>query len=123
LPNRETPFFESPYYETSDKGELGSIFEGRTKKCLAIKRPNYIGKTEVPSRTLQDLPDAKLIAVLRNPIEMAIPAYFHNIKYGFLSPFDIAVDMRQIAPRPLILFKIQKRVRDHIVWFLLQISY
>jgi len=100
LPNGETPFFESPDYETSNKGELESIFEGRTEKCLGIKRPNYIGKAEVPSRIQQDLPDAKLIAVLRNPIERAISAYFHNIKYGFLPPLDIEVGMRKLLLDP-----------------------
>lgn len=100
MPNRETPFFESADYETSDKGELESIFEGRTEKCLGIKRPNYIVKAEVPSRIQQDLPDAKLIAVLRNPIERAISAYFHNIKYGFLPPLDIEIGMRKLLLDP-----------------------
>ena len=67
IPEGETPFFESPDYEQGDIHEIEELFEGRSEKCLGIKRPNYIGKAEVPNRILKHLPNAKLIAILRNP--------------------------------------------------------
>lgn len=100
LPPEETPFFESPDYENSEMRELESIFEERTEKCLGIKRPNYIGKMEVPARIQKHLPDAKLIAVLRNPIDRAISAYFHNINNGFVPPLDVEIGMRKLILEP-----------------------
>ncbi|BAZ53682.1 sulfotransferase [Nostoc sp. NIES-4103] len=96
LPEGEIPFFESPDYEDSDIKQLEKIFEGRSEKCFGIKRPNYIGKAEVPERIQYHLPNAKLIVVLRNPIDRAISAYFHNIKYGFLPPLNLERGMREI---------------------------
>ena len=100
LPQGETPFFESPDYDHSDIKQLEKIFEGRNEKCVGIKRPNYLGKPEVPERIKAHLPDAKLIAVLRNPIDRAISAYFHNINYGFIPPLDLETGMRRLIFEP-----------------------
>jgi hypothetical protein len=86
LPN-EVPFFESPDYEESKIENLYSRFEKRNEKLVGFKRPNYIGKAEVPERIIKHLPDIKLIAVLRNPVDRAISALYHNMNYGFL-PID-----------------------------------
>lgn len=96
LPQGETPFFESPDYENSDIDQLEKIFQGRSEKCVGIKRPNYIGKPEVPDRIQKHLPSAKLIAVLRNPIDRAVSAYFHYINYGFIPPLDVETGMRKL---------------------------
>jgi hypothetical protein len=100
LPNGETPFFETPDYELGHIEELKNIFADRSEKCLGIKRPSYIGKGEVPERINKDLPDVKLIAVLRNPIDRAVSSYFHNIKYGFIPPLPIELGMRKIISDP-----------------------
>jgi hypothetical protein len=97
LPEGETSFFESPDYEQSEIRELEGIFDKRNEKCLGIKRPNYIGKPEVPERITSLLPNAKLIAVLRNPIDRAISAYYHNINYGFVPPLDVEIGMRKLV--------------------------
>ena len=89
IPNGEIAFFESPHYEENSIVSLERLFEGRNEKCLGIKRPNYIGTSEVPNRIKNHLPNAKLIAVLRNPIERAVSAYHHYINYGFIPPRDI----------------------------------
>jgi hypothetical protein len=82
----EVPFFESPDYEQTDLTYLKSLFIGRNEKYLGLKRSTYIGRPEVPNRIKKDLPDAKLLAVLRNPIDRAIAHYFHNMRFGLL-PF------------------------------------
>lgn len=104
----ETPFFETPDYEQSDISELEMTFQGRGEKCLGIKRPNYIGKPEVPARIRRHLPSAKLIAVLRNPIDRAVLAYFHNIYYGFLPPLDVEIGMRRIISDPSFVAKYKR---------------
>jgi len=96
LPHGETSFFESPDYEESEIRKFERIFNKRSEKCLGIKRPNYIGKPEVPKRIASHLPNAKLIAVQRNPIDRAISAYYHNINYGFVLPIDVEIGMRKL---------------------------
>lgn len=100
LPHGETPFFESPDYEQSDIQKLEKIFETRSEKCLGIKRPSYIGKPEVPERIASHLPNAKLIAVLRNPIDRAISAYYHQIDNGFIPPIDVEIGIRKLISEP-----------------------
>ncbi|GAB4275358.1 MAG: sulfotransferase [Coriobacteriia bacterium] len=96
----ETPFFESPDFENGDISDLEALFQGRTEARLGIKRPNYLAKPEVAPRIERYLPDAKLIAVLRNPVDRAVSAYFHYINYGFLPVLDIEVGMRRLLQDP-----------------------
>lgn len=89
LPLGETPFFESPTYEQKNISELTNLFENRNEICLGIKRPSYLCKPEVPKRIKYHLTNAKIIAVLRNPIERAISAYYHYVKGGWLPPLHV----------------------------------
>lgn len=92
IPEEEVPFFESPDYEEYEGNllELENLCPGGEKrKIFGIKRPNYLGKSEVPKRIYKNLPNAKLIVVLRDPIERAASAYYHNIKYGFIPAIHI----------------------------------
>ena len=79
MPRGETPYFEDPDYHQSTPDEFLSQFPHESGKLIGIKRPNYIGKPEAPERIETDLPDARLIAVLRDPADRAISAYFHQI--------------------------------------------
>ena len=108
LPKGETSFFESPDYEESEINDLKKLFDGKNEKCLGIKRPNYIGKPEVPGRIESELPEAKLIAVLRNPIERAASAYYHLINYGFLPPVEIETGMRKILNDASFVYKYKR---------------
>jgi hypothetical protein len=100
MPQDEIPFFESPDYESNDISRLKNLFNNRNENTLGIKRPNYIGKPEVPKRIEFHLPNAKLIAVLRNPIDRAVSAYFHYINYGFIPCVDFEKGMRQLIAQP-----------------------
>ncbi len=100
MPQEETPFFQSPDYEQSSIRDLDKSFCGRSEKCLGIKRPDYIGRPEVPKRIATDLPDAKLIAVLRTPIDRAVSAYYHNMKGGFIPLMDVEIGMRKLISEP-----------------------
>ena len=95
MPHGETPYFESPDYEQQSI-PLENLSEGRSEREIGIKRPSYIGKLEVPPRIVRDLPDAKLIAVLRDPVERAISAYFHYMSYGFIPICGIEDGMNQL---------------------------
>ncbi|MBS8228120.1 sulfotransferase domain-containing protein [Vannielia litorea] len=96
LPHGEIPYFESPDYEEAAEPPWSKLFAGRTEKILGFKRPNYIGKPEVPPRITADLPEIRLIAVLRNPIDRIIAAYFHQIKYGTLPAVPLEEGLPEI---------------------------
>ena len=96
LPHPETPIFESPDYEEAPADFWRILFDGRTERLKGIKRPNYIGKTEVPSRLATELPEANLIAVLRNPVDRAVAAYFHQMKYGTIPICPLEVGLPAI---------------------------
>jgi hypothetical protein len=95
-PKGETSYFESPDYENVKTPPWDDLFKGKTERLVGIKRPQYIGKSEVPARISADLPDTKLIAVLRNPIDRLIAAYFHQVKYGTLPPIPFEKGMPEI---------------------------
>jgi hypothetical protein len=94
LPDNETPYFEDPDYHGSAR--LDQLIGDRPEKVVGIKRPNYLCKSEVPERIWSDLPKAKLIVVLRDPVERLVSSYFHQIKYGTFAPVEFALGMRDI---------------------------
>ena len=100
LPAQEIPFFESPLFETSSMEQLEALFVGREGLKLGIKRPSYLAKPEVPQRLSEHLDNAKLIAVLRNPVARAVSAYYHYINYGFMPAIDIEIGMRRLLQQP-----------------------
>lgn len=87
LPNEETPFFEDYLYNASDLSWLEERFNHpkvSVAKRLGIKRPDYFAQMNCLDRIAHHIPDAKLLLVLRNPIDRFISAYFHYAKSGFI---------------------------------------
>ncbi|KFI22582.1 sulfotransferase domain-containing protein [Nitrosococcus oceani] len=97
MPNQEVRFFEDPEYGRSNIKDLKILFSHASPNMLrGIKRPDYLARPEVPERIKHHAPEAKLVAVLRNPIERAISAYYYYIKLGFLPPEDINLGLPKI---------------------------
>ncbi len=94
LPKYETPYFEDPDYHNSVP--LDQLIEDRAEKVVGIKRPSYLCLSEVPERIWNDLPNAKLIVVLRNPVDRLISSYFHQIKYGTFPPVEFELGVNDI---------------------------
>ena len=107
IPEKEIPYFENPDYKKKDltKIILASKEYKKHYKAIGIKRPNYFGKDEVPARIFKNNPNIKLIVVLRNPIERAISAYFHNIKYGFIPVINLNKGLLKILNSDEIFLK------------------
>jgi hypothetical protein len=85
MPAGETRFFEDPEYQHSSIQQLEELFNGVSqRKLLGIKRPDYLARPQVPERIQRYLPYARLIAILRNPIERAVAGYFHLMNCGFI---------------------------------------
>lgn len=84
MPSEEIPFFEDPDYLQSNIESFERLFEKACdKKAIGIKRPNYLHKPECPERISRNIPFARLIAILRDPIDRVISAYYHNVRMGF----------------------------------------
>jgi hypothetical protein len=83
LPESETPFFEDPYYCESDlRGLFAALRNARPYQVAGIKRPNYLCTPGCAERLATHVPGARLIAMLRNPVERAVSQYFHLVRSG-----------------------------------------
>jgi len=99
IPKSETPFFQDPDYDPDNLSRLEAYFEGANPsdhQRLGIKRPDYLASPECPRRINRHLPDAQLIAILRNPIDRIVSAYYHYIKTGFLPPVHINKGLKKV---------------------------
>src|SRR5258708_9728171 len=83
MPGDETPFFEDPYYNANDLGPLLAELKGAPPGAVVgIKCPNYLCTPQCAPRLAQRLPHARLVAILRNPVDRAISQYYHLIRSG-----------------------------------------
>ncbi len=101
------PAYEVHYFDRADNFGKGrdwyeTHFEGAAgETAIGEKTPNYLMSDPsdplVLPRKIHDLlPDAKLIAILRNPVERAISAINHHIRVGYLAA-DVNLD--EAVPR------------------------
>lgn len=85
MPRDEVPYFEDPEYLEKGPEVLDRIDSGRVAgQIVGIKRPDYLAQPECPERIARDLPQAKLIACLRDPVERALSAYYYYMLMGVL---------------------------------------
>lgn len=96
MPAQEVRFFEDPEYGDGDLAPLTELFHRRPEPLRGIKRPDYLARPEVPARIHRHIPNARLIAILRNPVERLISAYYYYIKLGFIPVLHINDGLRRI---------------------------
>ena len=85
MPRYEIAFFEDPHYSRNDFSQFEVVFDAvRNEKAIGIKRPDYLARPECPERIYKHIPNAKLIVVLRNPIDRAISAYYWFMQVGII---------------------------------------
>ncbi|MEN8237955.1 MAG: sulfotransferase [Actinomycetota bacterium] len=87
---KETEYFTIDY----DKGEAWyrAHFPLRARRTVARRRgkpllvfeatPDYLFDPRAPQRVAELLPDAKLVIMLRDPVERAYSHYHHNVRLG-----------------------------------------
>jgi hypothetical protein len=93
MPSSETPFFEDPYYHEHDLSPLRAEMESAPADAIVgIKCPDYLCTPECPPRLARHLPHARLVAILRDPVERAVSQYYHLIRSGRMPvlPADVA---------------------------------
>lgn len=94
MPRAEVPFFEGELYHADRLDQFERHFDAACAgQIIGVKRPNWLGSPECPSRIAKHLPEVKLIAILRNPVERAVSAYFHYMASGFIPIRPIEVGM------------------------------
>ena len=97
MPLNEITYFEDPDFQQIKLEEFERQFSDASgEKTIGIRRPNYLAKAEVPARIKEMIPEAKLIAVLRNPVQRAVSAYFHYVNHGFIPPAPLEKSMTQL---------------------------
>ena len=97
MPPVEIAFFEDWLYAAERIGEFEKHFEpARPGQVVGVKRPNLLGCVECPERLHRHMPNLKIIAILRHPIDRAISGYFHYMKTGLLPIVPVEVGMRKI---------------------------
>jgi hypothetical protein len=87
MPAREVRFFRDPFYPERER--LEDELAGLDGRLVGIKHPSYLGRPEVPERIAHHYPDVRLLFVLRDPVERAVSAYLHYLRWGqvpFLPP-------------------------------------
>lgn len=98
MPPNEIPYFEDPDFHETSREEFERLFSDvNGQRAVGIKRPNYLAKPEVPGRIKEMVPNARLIAVLRNPVQRAVSAYFHYVNNGFIPPAPLEKSMTRLV--------------------------
>ena len=71
-----------PIHEAvTDFAEYEALFNDvTTEKAIGEASTSYLYRPEAPERIYALLPDIKLIAILRNPVERAFSAYMHVVR-------------------------------------------
>jgi hypothetical protein len=102
MPDYEVHYFDRPDNHARGPQWYASHFaDAQKERAVGEKTPNYLitdaeDPLAMPRRIHDLLPDAKLIAILRNPVERAISAINHHIRVGYLAA---DVDLDEAVPR------------------------
>ena len=93
-PRGETAVFQDPYYQPSVVREFLESLP--VDKVCGIKRPDYLALPECAARLAKANECLKVIMVLRDPVERAVSAYHHYIKYDALPLLPFEEGIRKI---------------------------
>lgn len=97
LPADEVPFFEDPFFAASDPAELTRALEpGRHLRHRGIKRPDYLGRPESPGHLAATVPDLRVLACLRDPVDRAVSAYWWYVKNRMLPLLPVDVGLTRL---------------------------
>jgi hypothetical protein len=101
---KEVHFFDNNYQRGQlwYRAHFPTVFERRWRErsgrpLLACEAsPYYLFHPHAPARLKALLPHARLIVILRNPVERAYSHYHHSVRRGYEQlPFDEAVDREE----------------------------
>lgn len=85
IPDGEVRAFEDPFFAQGAVEALPTLYTRPAGEAVrGIKRPDYLGRPEIPGRLRAQLPDARLLVVLREPVARAVSSYYHFVRHGFV---------------------------------------
>lgn len=86
LPFGETRYFRDPWYQFQPASALESAVETDKAgvRARGIKCPDLLGTPGASDRVRASLPDARMIAILREPVSRAVSAYYWYVQFGLL---------------------------------------
>lgn len=90
---------EDPIHRTTinDLASYEALFEEVSgEKAIGEASPAYLVEPKAAKRIQHYIPDAKLIAILRNPVERAYSHFLHLIKNNYESCYDFAHALQNI---------------------------
>ena len=87
MPAGETRVFEDPFFNEESLVQFRKTI-GKSAEVRGIKRPDLLPDLKSIKRLLENFPDVKLVLVLRDPVDRAISAYYHYIRYDGLPVVD-----------------------------------
>lgn len=97
LPRHETPSFEDPVYLADGLRRVTRVVASAASwQRVGIRRPDLLGRPEVPVRLRVHAPHALLIVILRDPVRRAISAYYWYMAHGLLPLAPIDEGMRTL---------------------------
>jgi Sulfotransferase domain len=102
MPTYEVHYFDRPdNYARGPEWYASHFADARQETAIGEKTPSYLIMDKkdplgMPARIHDLVPDAKLIAILRNPVERAISAINHHIRVGYLAA---DIDLDEVVPR------------------------
>ncbi len=101
--DEELSFFNTKRYELG-LDHYRRLFEGwNGERVLGEATPGYMiwrhDPETVAERIHRDLPNARLFAVLRNPVDRLYSAFIHHVRRGRIDPDENIIDrVRQVPP-------------------------
>ena len=83
-PKKELHYF-SLHYARGAQWYSDCFKEAKAKQCCGEITPYYIFHPHAPGRIADLLPHARLIVLLRDPVERCLSQYFHSCRWGLES--------------------------------------
>jgi hypothetical protein len=88
------------YYSVNNIEAYRALFKGvLNETAIGEASPLYLYSPRVPERIRHYLPDAKLIAILRDPVERAYSSYLMHVREGWETLTDFAQALREEETR------------------------
>jgi hypothetical protein len=100
---KEVRFFDSPRYYARGEGWYRAHFPRRPRGIISGEAtPEYMLRAEARERMARHVPGARLIALVRNPVDRALSHYHHQVRHGLESrTFEAALDEQAVSlPAP-----------------------
>ncbi len=98
MPAIEIPFFEMPFFGQDNQDVLARYLRSGESKTVGIKRPEYLGLPGVATNIASLYPEARIVAVLRDPVARLISAahWYMYVKAIEVEPIDAVVERLQL---------------------------